>query len=1046
MKRLTLLLLGLAGLTSLAFSQSREITGTVSDQATGEALPGVNIVVKGSGLGSVTDLNGQYDIKASSPESVLAFTYIGYSDQEIRVGNSTVIDVKLSENIEALDEVMVIGYGTIKKSDLTGAVSSVKSDAVKDMPVLGMDQALQGRAAGVMVTNNTGAPGSGVSIKVRGIGSIARSNEPLYVIDGIPLDNTQISNPQTGSSGDRINPMSNINPDDIESMEILKDPASCAIYGARGANGVVLITTKRGKKGANVTEFSAYYGISQVTNRIDMMNSKEYQRLVYEGLRKKRTPLASPLYISDEEVAMYDTDWQDAIFRNASTYNVNLQTRGGSDKATYSISGGYYNTEGVVINTGFERYSLRANVDMNLSEKVRVGTSMSLARSEGQRQRNSTSSAQADNNKTTGGPVVMSALTSSPVYPVYDSLGSYGIDLRNKAIANPVMLAQEQNLDYFTNRVIGNAYLDWEIIDGLTFHTLFGADLRDTKENFFWAPYYYPDDGLKMPGSARTSDNTVFGLSWVWTNTLSYTKTLGEHNFTIMAGHEASHIQNELTYTEVGGMPISDITTFASSPAILVAENFYSASALESYFGRVNYSFKSRYLLQMNIRRDGSSRFGEDKRWGLFPAASVGWNMARESFMDGAGFITQLKPRISWGKTGNQEVGDYSWRGSYMVGTIPNAYDVDNEVMNYLSQLGGRYTSISDYGYSWEEHTTINAGLDLSFFKNRINLNVDYYKRVSDKLLLEVALPATSGIGGAWNNAGKVTNEGVEVALMTHNISGEFTWTTDFNIAFNNFTVNELLVDSIKGYNSILIEGQGLNFFTYEREAMVDSVSGYVVLVDQNGDGEISYGGGNADKTITGNPLPMFFGGITNTFEYKGFDLSIFFQFVYGNDIYNATRQTLDDYQVASGLSVGVNGTAEAFNGRFIPVDVEDDEGNVIWPKNIHTRHPTTNYAGNNIDQREGHSGWVEDGSYLRLKTLTFGYSLPQKWLSKINIASMRIYFSTNNLWTLTNYSGFDPEVSTITGESIGANLSPGIDAGAYPQSKTFVFGLNMTF
>lgn len=1046
MKRITLLLLGLAGLTSLAFSQSREITGTVSDQATGEALPGVNIVVKGSGTGSVTDLNGQYDIKASTPESVLVFTYIGYSDQEIRVGNSTVIDVKLSENIETLDEVMVIGYGTIKKSDLTGAVSSVKADAVKDMPVLGMDQALQGRAAGVMVTNNTGAPGSGVSIKVRGIGSIARSNEPLYVIDGIPLDNTQISNPQTGSSGDRINPMSNINPDDIESMEILKDPASCAIYGARGANGVVLITTKRGKKGANVTEFSAYYGISQVTNRIDMMNSKEYQRLVYEGLRKKRTPLASPLYISDEEVAMYDTDWQDAIFRNASTYNVNLQTRGGSDKATYSISGGYYNTEGVVINTGFERYSLRANVDMNLSEKVRVGTSMSLARSEGQRQRNSTSSAQADNNKTTGGPVVMSALTSSPVYPVYDSLGSYGIDLRNKAIANPVMLAQEQNLDYFTNRVIGNAYLDWEIIDGLTFHTLFGADLRDTKENFFWAPYYYPDDGLKMPGSARTSDNTVFGLSWVWTNTLSYTKTLGEHNFTIMAGHEASHIQNELTYTEVGGMPISDITTFASSPAILVAENFYSASALESYFGRVNYSFKSRYLLQMNIRRDGSSRFGEDKRWGLFPAASFGWNMARESFMDGAGFITQLKPRISWGKTGNQEVGDYSWRGSYMVGTIPNAYDVDNEVMNYLSQLGGRYTSISDYGYSWEEHTTINAGLDLSFFKNRINLNVDYYKRVSDKLLLEVALPATSGIGGAWNNAGKVTNEGVEVALMTHNISGEFTWTTDFNIAFNNFTVNELLVDSIKGYNSILIEGQGLNFFTYEREAMVDSVSGYVVLVDQNGDGEISYGGGNADKTITGNPLPMFFGGITNTFEYKGFDLSIFFQFVYGNDIYNATRQTLDDYQVASGLSVGVNGTAEAFNGRFIPVAVEDDEGNVIWPKNIHTRHPTTNYAGNNIDQREGHSGWVEDGSYLRLKTLTFGYSLPQKWLSKMKISNMRIYFSTNNLWTLTNYSGFDPEVSTITGESIGANLSPGIDAGAYPQSKTFVFGLNMTF
>ncbi|MDX2432490.1 MAG: TonB-dependent receptor [Bacteroides sp.] len=1046
MKRFIIFLIAVMGSSGLLFSQNIEITGSVSDASTGEPLPGVNIMVKGSSTGSATDVNGVFSIMVPSEKSILLFSYVGYTDQEVQIGIQRDIQVFLAEDIETLEEVMVIGYGTIKKSDLTGAVSSVKADAVKDMPVLGMDQALQGRAAGVMVTNNTGAPGSGVSIKVRGIGSIARSNEPLYVIDGVPLDNTQISNPQTGGNGDRINPMSNINPDDIESLEILKDPASCAIYGARGANGVVLITTKRGKKGVNVTELSSYYGIAQVTNRIDLMDSRQYQQLVYEGLRKKRTPTGHPSYITDEEVAMYNTDWQDAIFRNAATYNLNLQTRGGSEKATYSISGGYYNTEGVVINTGFERYSLRANVDMNISEKLKVGTSMSLARSEGQRQRNSTSSAQADNNKTTGGPIVMSALTSSPVYPVYDSLGEYGIDTRNKAIANPVMLAQEQNLDYFTNRVIGNAYLDWEIIEGLTFHTLFGADLRDTKENFFWAPYYYPDDGLKMPGSARTSDNTVFGLSWVWTNTLSYTKTIGEHSFTIMAGHEASHIQNELTYTEVGGMPISDITTFASSPAILVAENYYSASALESYFGRINYSFKGRYLLQMNIRRDGSSRFGADKRWGIFPAGSVGWNMARESFMDGANFITQLKPRISYGVTGNQEVGNYSWRGSYMVGTIPNGYDVDNEVMNYLSQLGGRYTSISDYGYSWEEHTTINAGLDLSFFKNRINLNLDYYKRVSDNLLLEVALPATSGIGGAWNNAGKVTNEGFEVALITHNISGEFTWTTDFNIAFNNFTVNELLVDSIKGYNSILIEGQSLNFFTYEREPMVDSITGHVVLIDQSGNGSIAYGGGNEDRTITGRPLPKFFGGITNTFAYKGFDLSIFFQFVFGNDLYNATRQTLDDYQVASGLSVGVNGTSEAFEGRFLQADVRDDEDNVLWERNIHTKNPTTNYSGNNIDQREGHNGWVEDGSYLRLKTLTFGYSFPKKWLRKIHLTNARIYFSSNNLWTLTNYSGFDPEVSTITGESIGSNLSPGIDAGAYPQSKTFVFGFNLTF
>lgn len=1054
MKRITLLIIGIISLTSLVFSQANQTGGTLKGRVTDvdkNPMVGVNVVVKGTTFGTVTDIDGYFELGGLKKEKVeILVSFIGYltETESIDFTKSDLItqNFMLIDDIESIDEVVIVGYGRIKKSDLTGAVSSVKSEQMKDMPISGLDQALQGRAAGVMVTNNTGAPGSGVSIQVRGIGSIARSNEPLYIIDGIPLDNTQISNPQTGSTGDKINPMANINPDDIESIEILKDPASCAIYGARGANGVVLITTKRGTNGGNVFEFNTYYGTSMTTNKLDLLNSKDYQQLIYEGERKRRTPLASKNYVSDEEVEKYNTDWQDAIFRAAPTYNVNLSARGGSEKTKYMISGGYYNTKGIIINTGFERYSLRTNLDMKMTDRIKIGGSFAVSHSKGKRQRNGVSNASIGNNKSTGGPILMSALASSPVYPVYDSLGNYGFDYRNRAIANPVMLANEQNISYFTNRALTNAYIDIEIIDGLVFNGTFGADVRGTKENFFWGPYLYPDSGEPMPGSARTSDNNYFGLSWVLTTTLNYNKAFGDHNVAALLGHEASRIENQNTYTEVGGMPIGGVSTMASSPAKLQSSNYYGASTLESYFGRVNYSYKGKYLAQFNIRGDGSSRFGPEQRWGFFPAASVGWNIAKESFMLGQGLISELKLRVSVGKTGNQEVGDYNWRGSYQVGTILDPWDVDNMVMNYLSQLGGKATSISVYNYSWEEHTTYNFGLDYAMLKNRIYLSTDYYKRISDGLLLQVSLPITTGVGGAWNNAGKVTNEGFEFAITSRNMVGDFKWTTDFNISTNKFTVNELITDSIKGYNTIIIEGQTLSFFTYEREQYVDSLTGHVVLIDQNGDGQISYGGGNEDKKTMGSPLPKFFGGITNTFSYRGFDFSFFLQFVYGNNIYNATRQTLEDLQVASGLTTALNSTQESFDNRYIKVDIEDDEGNVIYPENRQTIYPTTNFAGNNTDQREGHNGWIEDGSYMRLKTLSFGYTLPKKWLKPMKVSSARVYFSSNNLLTWTNYSGFDPEVNTITGNSIGANLSPGIDAGAYPQAKTFTFGISMKF
>jgi TonB-dependent starch-binding outer membrane protein SusC len=1027
----------------IALAQKIDVSGTVYESENSEGIPGVNVSVKGTATGAVTDISGKFSLKVDQG-STLVFSFMGFVTQEVIITNSEPLIIRLISNVVAIDEVVAVGYGVMKKSDLTGSIATVKGETFKEIAKTGFDQAMQGRAAGVLVTNNTGAPGSGVSIRIRGVGSIAKSNEPLYIIDGIPIDNAQISNKQTGN--DQINTMSGINPDDIERFEVLKDPASCAIYGARGANGVVLITTKHGQKGMNQLEFSSYYGVSEMANQLDLLNSSQYQRLVFEGLKKMRVPVDDPRYITDGEVQKYNTNWQDEIFRPAPTYNLNLSARGGGEKGTYFISGGYYSSDGVIINTGIDRFTLSSNTDIQLTNKLKIGANLSASRTWGTRQNNSGSNAAIDGNKATGAPIIAAALSSSPAYPVRDSIGRYAIDLRNRSIPNPVMLANEQSLNYFTNRILASAYLDWEIIKGLSFKNVFGTDMRNTKENFFWGPYYFPDDNLLMPGSARTSDNYNNGFSWVFTTTLNYLKDFGKHSFNFLLGHEASRMESSSTYVEVGGMPVDYIKTFDSSPARTVSTNSYNANTLESYFGRINYNFDAKYLVQINVRRDGSSRFGKDSKWGVFPAASLGWNAANENFMANQKFFTELKPRISIGVTGNQNIGDYAWRGAFRVGTIPDSYDQDGIVMNYLGQLGGKYTSISDYGFSWEESTTTDLGIDLSILNNRISVSADIFNRVTDKLILDVQLPVTTGVYSATNNAGKLTNKGYEFSFISHNTVGKFKWTTDFNISGSKLKINNLISDSMKVGNNILIMGKDLQIFTYEREELVDSVKGFVKLKDLSGDGVVSYGGANTDKNIFGSPLPKFFGGFNNTFSYKGIELSVFFQFVYGNKIYNATRQTLESLQVPSGQTLVVNSTQESFINRWLSKDVTDADGNVIYPKNIHTIYPTTNFAGNNTDQREGNSGFVEEGSYLRLKNLSLGYYIPTRFLNRIKIKTAKIYASATNLLTFTKYTGFDPEVNSVSGTGIESNLGIGTDNGSYPQARTYTLGINMTF
>lgn len=1028
-------------------SAQTTITGTVTDENS-TPLPGVNVVVKGSSSGTITDVEGSYSIDVAEA-TVLIFSFMGYNTDELETAGKSIINLQMTPKVEALDEVVVVGYGTMKKSDVTGSITSIKSEHIKEMPVSNVVQAMQGRAGGVQVTNSTGAPGSGIKVRIRGTGSMSGSNEPLYIIDGIPISNENVSNPQTGgSAGDQISSLSNINMDDVEDIQILKDAASCAIYGARGANGVVLITTKRGKTDGHSIELSTYYGISESTNKLDILNAKDYQQYVYEGVTSMRgwTP-DDWRFITDEEVEANNTDWQDEIFRKAATSNVNLTFRGGDERTQYMLSSSYYNQEGIIIETGMKRYGFRVNLDHKIGDRLKVGTSLSTSLTTGQRQRQ-TGDPRNDANSTLGGPVLMSALAFNPAIPVYNEDGSYGFDKRMEMM-NPVAMAKEQSLDYSTKRVFGNLFLEWEIINNLSFRTSFGVDMRDVKEEFFFSPLFDAWDN-QVPGSGRSSITNFDELIWVSTNTLNYNVTLGEnHNISALAGIEFQESTAEGNFTQRMGYVNDKITNFSGGTATDAAINSLQAYGLESYFSRLSYSYGGRYMATINARYDGSSRFGPNNQYGFFPSASIGWNIANESFFrNNISFIDDMKFRASVGVTGNQNIGNYSWRGAMTIGrqTAEEESNEQKRVLNYLDKLGAVPKSIANMDYSWEEHTQINLGVDMAFLRNRVNVTVELYKRISDQLLLPIELPSTTGFTSIIGNAGKMTNKGIEFELLTYNTTGKFKWTTSLNIAANRNEVNTLVSDSVKNFTSMMYEGGPISFYTYRRQEYVDSLSGWIILDDIDGDGQISYGGGYPDRTVVGSPFPEFFGGITNEFQYMGFDLSIFFQFSYGNDIYNVTRQTMDDLQLKTGFAIGNNITQEQFDNRFLKRDITDDEGNVLYPENRHTMYPYVNWEGRSKDQREGHNGWVEDGSYLRLKTLTFGYTFPLKWTQRIKIQTARIYFSSNNLMTWTNYSGFDPEVDSVNGDNLGANISTGVDAGSYPQARTYIFGINLNF
>ncbi|WP_019990481.1 SusC/RagA family TonB-linked outer membrane protein [Rudanella lutea] len=982
------------------------VSGRVTDEK-GEGLPGVSVTLRGTNRGTTTDNTGKFQISVPGPDAVLVFSFVGYARQEITVGNRQSFNVQLVSDEQNLSEVVVVGYGTQRKSDITGSVASVTAKEIRAVPVTGVGQALQGRAPGVFVTQASNAPGGGVSIRVRGGNSINAGNEPLYVIDGFPVYN------ENGP---------NLNPNDIESMEILKDASATAIYGSRGANGVVLITTKRGKAGQNRIEFDSYYGVQNVRRQIPMLNATEYAQLVNEA----QTNAGRQPVFTNEQIAGFGegTNWQNEIFRAAPMQNYQLTASGGNDKTRYAVSGNYFDQQGVIINSKFDRGSLRFNFDHKLNDKFSLGTNLNLVRTR-------TFAVPTDADGGNGATVVYSALNFSPTQPVYNPDGTLVVfnTPGRIQIGSPVAQALGTSNQTVGTRLLGNVFVDYRIIPGLTFRTSFGTDINYSKNSFYISRL--TASGAQLGGQGAIQNNQT--SNWLNENTLTYNKTFNSiHNVTLLAGYTMQGNRFESVRAVSQGFANDNLTFYnlggASTP--LIPASSAALWQLNSYIGRVNYDYAGKYLVTATVRADGSSRFGTGNKWAVFPSGSVAWRLSEEDFLKGNPVLNDLKLRVSYGLSGNQEIGQYQSLAT--LGT-------QNANFNNTVAIGIGPTRVANPDLRWETTAQANIGVDLGLWNNRLTLTADVYDKKTTDLLLSVPLPFVSGYASALQNLGSIRNRGVELGINSVNTTGAFRWTTSFNIAGNRNKVldlgsqREFPAGESSGHlqlpNSGLVRvGEQVGLFfglrsngIFQNQAEVDASAqktarpGDIRYVDQDGNGVIN----QSDRVILGYAQPKFFGGLTNTFSYKGFELSIFMQGTYGNSIFNINRFELESL-------TGVSNQSRRVLDRWTPT-------------NPSTTMPRANAVGNAyvISDRQ-----IEDGSYLRVKNVNFSYTLPQTISRKVKMNNVKVYVSAQNLLTFTNYTGFDPEVNRF-----GQNtLSQGTDYGSYPGSRIFLGGLVLGF
>ncbi|GGB97360.1 SusC/RagA family TonB-linked outer membrane protein [Dyadobacter sediminis] len=1000
-----------------------QLTGKVTDPR-GEPLPGVNIIIKNTSTGTVTNADGTYSLNVTGRNDVLLFSFIGYSPAEVPVDGKSKIDVTMQEDLQNLDELVVVGYGTVKKSDLTGSVASISSTELKAVPVATFDQALQGRAAGVQVVQSNGVPGGGTNIRIRGTTSVSASSEPLYVIDGM-LINNNTNEMSAGGRGPSINPLSTINPSDIESIEVLKDASATAIYGSRAANGVILITTRKGKAGKASIHIETYYGSQQVTKTLDLLNATQYAELVNEAQVNAKL---APVYASPASYGE-GTNWQNELFRKASISNYQLSVAGGNEKTRYALGGGYFKQNGIVTGSDFGRYSFKLNLDTDVSKRLKVGANVSYNRM-------STNGVLTGPGNVVQG-VVTNALMFNPILPVYDPSRPGGYTFqhdRRDAIANPVAEAKEYQAITTTSRMLGSVFAEYQIAKGLSFRSSFGIDVLNTKSNTFGPNFLKRTENSK----GEASVTTLQALTWLNTNTFNYTRQINkDNNFNVLLGLETQKFRNESVNAYAFGFPDSrtgwhDIGS-AENPQ--TTSNGELQWSMLSYFGRINYTLKNKYLFTLTGRSDGSSKFSEGRKFGFFPSAAFAWKVTEENFMKPVRFIQDLKFRASYGRTGNQSIQPY--RSLALIGAIGQGVfsTTGQEIIR-----GREPVSYPNRELKWETTDQLNAAIDLSVFKGRLDFTFEAYNKNTIDLLLDTPIPYTSGFDNTLLNIGNVRNRGIDVAVNSVNLDGKVQWNTSLNVSVNRNKITNLArkedVNLGVGGN-ILREGEPIGtFFGYvfdgiyqtdEEAKNSPAIAGQTPSAGDRKYKDISGPAGTPDgiindfdRTIIGSAQPDFTWGLNNTVTYKGVTLSVFFQGSQGNEMVNQNRGDL------ANVNGKQNVLAEAGLGRWTPEN----------RSNKYARALAT--ANDNVFS----SRFVEDASYVRLKNITLGYNLPGTVLKKAGLASARIYVSATNLWTLTDYSGYDPEGNAYGGTT---NIV-GVDFGGYPQAKTYTVGINFGF
>lgn len=1026
----------------MAKPQEIPVRGRITGSEKGEALPGVSVSIKGRNQGTTTNANGDFQLSVADNNTVLVFSYIGYERQEVRVGTQGVINLSLKPSDATLNEVVVVGYGTQRKRDITGSVGSVSAQQIRAVPVMGADQALQGRVSGVQVIQSSGAPGGAVQVRVRGVNSTAGNgaNQPLYVVDGIPLIWDEANNSQgTGntSTGGAVSnassPLASINPNDIESMEVLKDASATAIYGARAANGVVLITTKSGKAGKTVISFDAYYGLQTLRKKIPVMNGRDRAALIFEWRRNAGTRGGEGTDVfTVNPFLLYDgTDWQDALFRQAPMQNYNLSATGGTERVQFAVSADYFNQQGIILNTFSKRYSTRLNLDVKATERLKFGTRTALSYQTG----NTIDADEFFQGQLYG------LTTLSPLGVVYDSNGQFagrpnsvissGLfpDGNGNVVANVVQ--RKRSTDRY--RITSNLYGEYQFTKDLRFRSVFGVDYLFNDLTSF-APVW--QRGVDANTTQTVGVSQPKTLNWLADQLFTYDHTVGRHSLNAVAGFSAQQFVQKTMGANAQGSPSAALDQLSNQPTATGAFGGQTTSALVSQFVRVNYAYADRYLLTGTVRRDGSSRFGANNQYGIFPSFSLGWRISEEAFLKQNGLISDLKLRATYGITGNQNIGDFLF--SAVAGGA-------NTVWGNSVVTGVAPTRFENPDIRWERNKQVDIGLDLSLLQGRINVTADYYYKLTDGLLGGAPLSVISGVGNAYTtNIGKISNQGFEFALNTTPINrGNFRWTVDVNISTNKNEVVSLgtlpylvgaTINRVNAYINRTEVGHPIGGFyvlkeqgqyqTWEQAATAPVYKlgnqpyfapGDFIPVDQNGDKVID----DADRVWYGSPFPDFFGGLNNTFTYKGLSLNMFSNFQHGNLIWNQPRLTSETFEG--------NVWQSTYDNRWLPSN-PGVQTSVPVPRNNNPLLPSNRF--------------LDDGSFFRVRTITLGYDLPKSWMAKAKLTRARVYVQGNNLLTFIKYPGWDPEVNSF-GSSVTTN---GVDAGAYPIAKSLIFGLNLSF